>query len=142
MTLAVVIPTVVRSTLPQTVRACRQVLEGVPASRIEVWVNSNGALSSEQRRWLRECVGPKTSVHYHDVWWPTAEASAMSALSQTDAEWAWVMGDDDVPIDGSGPVVERLCTLNADLWLLNLQLVWHRHAPPGLLLPSERGRRG
>lgn len=55
--------------------------------------------------------------------WPTAEASAMSAANSSQADWVWILGDDDL---AAPQALERILTLvssgDADFWLLNIGL--------------------
>jgi hypothetical protein len=117
--MAIVIPTLVRPHLPETVRRCRLAIRDVHDAHIEVWVNNRTGLSKVQMRLLREASGPRTEVRFHEQWHPTAESSAMFAASSANADWIWIMGDDDAPLPDSGAVARELCNQHADLWLLN-----------------------
>jgi hypothetical protein len=132
LTLRVVIPTVVRETLPKTVRAARTALEDVPGAGIDVWVNPISRLNSRGRDLLVAAERQGAVIHVHDTAHPTAEASAFHAIAQVKADWAWILGDDDHPLPGSGHHIHEMTTrLEASLWLLNLSLVWHEGHPPG-----------
>ncbi len=122
----------VRETLPITVRATRTALEDVPGAGIDVWVNPLLRLTSVARAILIAAEREGAAIHFHDCAYPTAEASAFHAVAQVKSDWAWIVGDDDQPLPGSGHHVRELTLQSeASLWLLNLSLLWHEAQPPG-----------
>ena len=127
--LSVVIPTLVRPTLVDTVAAFRDQIDqdwpgGRGAPEILVVVNPLGGFSDTQHDTLRACQRLGARIEHHPRVMHSAEESALAAANRADSTFIWLFGDDDRPLPGS---------------LRNVSTVLRQDSPDAVLLNVELG---
>ena len=125
--LSVVIPTTARrQTIFSTIHSLLKERDAGNELSIEVVVNP---LNSKREIVDQLLAMSEVNTRFHDKPYETAEASAMWAAYTSNAEWVWLIGDDDTAMPGSVPHIKDLIKeKSVNFWLLNL-LCTFDHTP-------------
>ena len=126
--LSITIPSVVRSTLVDTVAHFRDQIEtdwpehlGV-RPEVVVVANPLGPFSATQQDALRQCALLGARIEWHGRAMLSAEESSLAAVGHADATYVWLFGDDDVPLPGAlRRVAHSLGEGSPDALLLNIE---------------------
>ena len=122
--LSIVIPTILRSSVIQTVNNCLTLCAGYNVE-IVVGVNPLNLYGLEEQSVLSSLLNiPGLQVKIQNSPKETAEASAFASIEFAKGEWILFLGDDDELDEKNFEEVFDLLDFNVDFWLLNCNLLY------------------